>query len=139
MSDEIRSGGCLCGAVRYRVSGRPLRVGLCHCQDCRKSSGSAYAMFGVWDRAAYAGEGELRTFKGRSFCPTCGSRVAHLDQAEAEIMLGSLDDAPSDLIPGYELWTPRRERWMHVLPWADQFQADRTENGGGWRQPYIQR
>jgi hypothetical protein len=139
MSNEIRSGGCLCGAVRYKVSGRPLRVGICHCHDCRRTSGSAYSLFGVWERTAYAGTGQLGTHQGRSFCPTCGSRIVHLSDIEAEIMLGSLDDSPSDLIPSYELWTPRREPWMHVLPWADQFRADRTDEGGGWRQPYVQR
>ncbi len=96
-------------------------------------------MFGVWQRGAYEGEGVLGTYNGRSFCPTCGSRVVHLTDDEAEIMLGSLDDAPSDLIPGYELWTPRRESWMHVLPWADQFEADRIEERGSWRQAHGQR
>ena len=130
MKNDVHTGGCLCRAVRFRVRGVPLRTGLCHCQDCRRTSGSAYSMFGVWDRAAYEGSGELATYSGRSFCPTCGSRVVHLSDAEAEVMLGSLDEAPTDLIPSYELWTPRRERWMHPLPWADQFQRDRNLHRG---------
>jgi hypothetical protein len=40
-------------------------------------------------------------------------------------MVGSLDDAPSGLIPEYELWTPRREDWLHGLPWAVQHIGDR--------------
>jgi hypothetical protein len=41
-------------------------------------------------------------------------------------MVGSLDDAPSGLVPDYELWTPRREDWWHALPWADQHVGDRN-------------
>jgi len=123
--DIVRLGGCLCGAVRLSVKGNPIRVGLCHCQDCRRTSGSAYNFFGVWPRLAYEGSGELTTFGGRSFCPNCGSRVASLRDDEAEIMLGSLDIAPGDFIPGYELWIHRREPWLMDLPWADQFEHDR--------------
>jgi len=123
--DEVRSGGCLCGAVRFSVKGAPLRVGLCHCQDCRRTSGSAFTFFGVWPRSAYEGAGELGTFEGRSFCSVCGSRVASLRDEEAEIMVGALDLAPSDIIPGYELWIGRREPWLMDLQWAEQFEHDR--------------
>lgn len=133
-TSPARSGGCLCGAARYVVEGEPLRIGLCHCQDCKRTSGSAFATFAVWPRSAYSGSGELRTFNGRSFCPTCGSRVVSLRDDEAEIMIGSLDAASSDLIPSYELWTPRREGWLHDLPWTDQFEGDLTDEGGNWRE-----
>ncbi|WP_202326322.1 GFA family protein [Mesorhizobium sp. 113-3-9] len=123
--DTVRSGGCLCGAVRFLVKGAPLRVGLCHCQDCRRTSGSAFTFFGVWPRPAYQGAGNLRAFEGRSFCPECGARVASLRGDEAEIMLGTLDSAPSDIIPGYELWIGRREPWLMDLQWAEQFEHDR--------------
>ncbi|WP_095091506.1 GFA family protein [Mesorhizobium sophorae] len=123
--DVVRNGGCLCGAVRFSVKGAPLRVGLCHCQDCRRASGSAFNFFGVWPRSAYEGAGELRTFEGRSFCPDCGSRVASLRGDEAEISLGALDLAPGDIIPGYELWIGRREPWLMDLQWAEQFEHDR--------------
>ncbi len=43
MSDKIRTGGCLCGAVRYEVSGEPYIAGLCHCTKCRKLTGSAFS------------------------------------------------------------------------------------------------
>jgi hypothetical protein len=80
-------------------------------------------MFAIWPREAFEGKGQLATFDGRSFCPRCGSRTANLTGSEAEIMVGSFDDPPSDLAPQYELWTPRREAWLHTLPWADQFEA----------------
>ncbi|MBY5560713.1 GFA family protein [Rhizobium leguminosarum] len=121
---NIRTGSCLCGAVAYRVEGEPLRVGLCHCADCRKSSGSAFTFFAVWPRLAFSHNGEIATFSGRSFCPACGSRLFCLRDDEAEIRLGSLDSPPTDLAPGYEVWIKRREPWMHSLPGADQYAED---------------
>lgn len=122
-----RQGGCVCGKVRFAVIGEPIRMGLCHCGDCRKTSGSHFSAFAIWPIAAYSGTGELKTHAGRSFCPECGSRVVHLRSDEAEILLGSLDEPPTDIVPEYEVWTCRREPWMHPLPWAEQFDRDRNE------------
>ncbi|CAM5373084.1 hypothetical protein MAUB1S_06389 [Mycolicibacterium aubagnense] len=120
-----RRGGCACGKVRYSVSGDPLRVGLCHCTDCRRTSGSAFTFYGIWPLAAFKCEGQTSAYKDRSFCPTCGGQVFALSDTEAEIMAGTLDEAPSGLVPQYELWIPRREPWLHALPGTDQFQGNR--------------
>jgi hypothetical protein len=125
-SQTERQGGCLCGAVRFSVKGQPLRAGLCHCLDCRKVSGSFFSAFAIWPRTAFQTTGEVRTYAGRSFCLSCGGRVFSLGDGEAEIMLGSLDQAPGDVPPEYELWICRREEWMEALPWAEQFQNDRV-------------
>lgn len=126
--DTDLTGRCLCGAVTFRLRGRPLRVGLCHCEDCRRTSGSPFTMFGIWPRAAYEGSGELGTFQGRSFCPVCGSRVVCLTDDEAEIMVGCLDSPPTALAPGYELWVIRREPWLLPLAHARQYERDREES-----------
>ena len=42
-------------------------------------------------------------------------------------MAGSLDSAPTGLVPTYEIWIPRREEWLHRLPWADQHEGDRGD------------
>lgn len=125
--EKVREGRCLCGAVRYRLRGEPSRVGICHCQDCRQSSGSVFAMFAIWPRAALEWEGELRTYGTRGFCPTCGSRVGFLYDDEVEIMVGTLDDGPTGLVPQYELWTPRREHWLPAVEGAEQFNRDRHD------------
>lgn len=131
----VRQGGCKCGDLRFEVSGEPLRVGLCHCADCRKFSGSAFTFFAVWPLQAFNSSGAASVFEGRSFCPRCGSRVFSLRNDEAEVMAGSLDAAPGDLVPAYEIWVPRREEWLLKLPWADQYAEDRTSAGGTWREP----
>jgi len=132
--DLVRTGGCLCGSVRFRLKGEPSRSGLCHCLDCRKASGSHYAAFAVWPSSAVEISGAMTTFAERSFCPACGSRIAWIRDDEAEIMLGALDGAPTDIAPQYELWTGRREQWLLALPWTDQFEGDRTETSRYWRQ-----
>jgi hypothetical protein len=137
-ASEGRAGGCRCGAVRFSVQGEPIRAGLCHCADCRKFSGAPYTFFAVWPREAFTCSGEFATFEGRSFCPACGSRVFSLRDDETEIMVGSLDEAPGTVVPGYELWVWRRESWMQSLPWADQFQGDRKAEVAGWREPFVE-
>jgi hypothetical protein len=125
--DADLTGRCLCGAATFRLRGRPLRVGICHCEDCRRTSGSAFTMFGIWARAAYQGSGELGTFQGRSFCPGCGSRVVCLTDDEAEIMMGCLDGPPTSFAPEYELWVARRERWLPPAGNAKQYHRDRED------------
>lgn len=132
VASTFRSGSCLCRGVTFRVSGEPLRVGICHCADCRKASGSTFSAFAVWPLEAFEQQtGYTNSYGGRSFCTTCGSHVASLRDDEAEVMIGSLDDAPTDLAPQYELWIGRREHWLNALPGVAQFDKDRivSENG----------
>jgi len=60
MSDTTRrTGSCLCGGVHFVVTGQPIRVGLCHCKDCRKASGSVYSAFAIWPRDAFETSGAV--------------------------------------------------------------------------------
>lgn len=122
----IRSGSCLCGRVNFKVKGAPVRIGLCHCMDCRKESGSVFGSFGIWPAQAFEATGEMRFYQGRGFCPICGGRVySQPEGGEVEIRLGALDMAPTDLEPSYELWVKRRESWLPPLDDAPQFDEDR--------------
>jgi hypothetical protein len=121
---KVRTGGCLCGAVRYELHGEPKVVGLCHCSDCRKTTGGLALHYADWPRPAVRIEGALASYAGRSFCPDCGSRVVHFSAHHTEILLGTLDDPPNDLIPQREIWTIRREPWLPPVPGADQFERD---------------
>lgn len=108
--DEF-TGGCLCGAVRLVATGRPWRVGLCHCLDCRKHHGALFHASAVFPETAVTITGEVHDYEGRSFCPRCGSSVVSRSGDEIEVHLGALD-APDQLTPTYELWTIRRESWL---------------------------
>ena len=118
------TGGCLCGDVRIVASGRPHRVGLCHCLDCRKHHGALFGAFAVFSAEAVTIAGETRDFAGRRFCPRCGSSVVSVSGDEIEVHLGALD-APDQLTPSYELWTVRRESWLPPFPLARHYARDR--------------
>jgi hypothetical protein len=121
---RVRTGGCLCGAVRYEVHGEPKLVGLCHCADCRKSTGGYALHYADWPVSAVRLTGQLSTYAGRSFCSDCGSRVVHFSAHHTEVLLGTLDDPPNDLVPQVEIWTIRREPWLPPVPGARQFERD---------------
>lgn len=120
----IRTGRCLCGRIRYRVTGEPSKVGICHCINCRRESGSAFVTYAIWPREAFSLTGKYATFQGRSFCPGCGSRLFNLTDTKAELRVGSLDAAPTDLVPGREIWYRRREPWLAPLAGIPQHDED---------------
>jgi hypothetical protein len=120
------TGGCLCGAVRLRAAGRPNRVGLCHCMDCRKHHGALFFAAAIYPRAAVTVTGATASFRNRHFCPRCGSSVFAGGEDEIEVHLGALD-APDRLTPTYECWTLRREAWLPAFPGLRRFTRDREE------------
>ena len=120
------TGGCLCGGVRIVATGRPYRVGLCHCLDCRKHHGALFHASAIFPADAVAIEGETREYAGRHFCPRCGSPVFSPSGDEIGVNLGSLD-AIDQLQPSYELWTLRREAWLPAFPLAHRYERDRLD------------
>jgi hypothetical protein len=123
---RVRYGGCACGTVRFEVRGEPYVVGLCHCMDCRKATGGVAMASANWYLDKFISSGVVKEYRGRSFCPACGSRLFHLNDKRAEVLLGALDDGPSDLTPMVEGWIFRREHWMSPVAGAGQFQKDPT-------------
>jgi len=128
---ELRSGGCLCGAVRYTAAWPPLALATCNCRNCQKQAGSALSVVAVLPRDGLTVTGELRTFDDqgssgqtvhRRFCPNCGSPVVtDTPRAEAQgvivIKAGTLDDV-SDLRPTTHYWCASAQPWM-VFPDGD--------------------
>ena len=121
-TDERRSGGCQCGAIRFEVTGAPERVYCCHCTECRRQSASAFGISAIyrpdalrlvrgepreWSRPA-AGGGSLAC----RFCPDCGSRVWHEGRGTISVKGGALDDPPE---PRSHIWVSRKLPWV-VLP-----------------------
>lgn len=126
-------GGCHCGAVRYEVAGEPQHVALCHCSDCRKSSGAPMVAWAAFTEEQFKlVEGEPVTFNSsgaamRSFCPKCGSglyyRNAEFLPGIVDIQSATLDD-PEALPPGAHIQTAERIGWMetaHSLPAFERF------------------
>ncbi len=122
------TGGCLCGAVRLEAQGRPFRVGLCHCLDCRKHHGALFFAAAIYPQDAVTVQGETHDFRGRNFCPHCGSSVFNRFGDEVEVHLGALD-APDQFQPTYECWTIRREGWLPAFPLSHRYTNDRETSG----------
>ncbi len=101
------TGGCLCGAVRYRVAG-PLRpVVACHCRECRRASGH-YVAATAAARDAVSIEGEVAWFASspaarRGFCRTCGANLfwERPGSGRISIWAGSLDAARGLRLAGH--------------------------------------
>jgi len=121
------TGGCLCGDVRIVASGRPYRIGICHCLDCRKHHGALFHASAIFPEEAVTIHGETRDYLGRFFCPRCGSSVFSRTGDEVEVHLGSLD-APDQFAPTYESWTIRRESWLPPFPVGTRYERDRDSS-----------
>lgn len=114
------TGGCLCGAVRYEVEGELLRAARCHCDDCRRSTGAAFAtnVFVPADALKIV-QGETKTYQHRTdsgstmtraFCADCGSPLygfSSANEATRSIRVGAIDDA-SFVKPQIEVFTARK-------------------------------
>ncbi len=94
------SGSCLCGAVRYSISGPLRHVTACHCSQCRKQSGHFYAATSVADaNLVIEGQEYITWYEAsddakRGFCKTCGSALfwKRNGDVNTSILAGSLDD-----------------------------------------------
>ncbi len=120
-----RSGGCLCGAVRYEATWPPVATAVCHCKNCQKQAGSALSVIAVLPRDGLTITGELKLFADKSesglpvwrrFCGTCGSPVTSdtpgaQEQGIIFLKAGTLDDA-TDLAPELHYWRSSAQGWF---------------------------
>lgn len=141
-----QTGGCLCGAVRYALTGPPLLAYACHCHDCQKRSGSAFSLTLVIHRSELAVTGTPRVFTRRTrsgrvieqaACGACRADVfAHAPAAPdyASLLAGTLDDA-SWVRPIAQTFVGSAIPWA-VIPDVDQVDwadFDYEEQGRRWR------
>ncbi len=97
---ETRTGGCLCGAVRYRVDGPVRPLVACHCRQCRRQSGHHFVSTDVpREQITIEGEDAITWYRSsptaqRGFCGTCGSVLffAPADDQGLGVLAGSLDE-----------------------------------------------
>lgn len=119
---EPITGGCLCGAVQYRIEAPVGEVVHCHCAMCRHGSGAPVMTWAVVPREAFTlTRGELAAYRSsdhgeRRFCPRCGAQVLFLSTREPEtfdVALGTLE-RPDEHPAGRHIWTESRIRWLHL-------------------------
>jgi len=129
------SGSCLCGEVAFAIEGDFDSFYLCHCEYCRKDTGSAHAanLFSSRARLTWtAGEEEITLFNlpqtrhSRCFCSICGSALPYAVNGKLLVVpAGSLDSEIS-IRPNAHIFVASRADWDHALeeiPGVETFPA----------------
>ena len=119
MNDTIYDGGCLCGAVRYRLHGPLKQLSDCHCLDCRRASAAPFVTWGTVNRdniEIVSGEVKRVHYADRlrSFAGCCGTPLFFQDSDDSEwidVTIASLDH-PEIHAPQVTIWTEDRLPWI---------------------------
>ena len=120
----IHEGGCLCGAVRYRLRGPFSSVVQCHCRLCQRAAGAPLVTWLTLPKADFTVTvGELAHYDSsahaqRGFCRGCGTQITFWTErypAEVDVTVASLDE-PGAVPPERQIWTRSRLSWMPLDP-----------------------
>jgi len=130
------TGGCQCGAVRYRLAKAPSRANVCHCRMCQKASGAPFMAFAALNQADLDWtRGAPKTFASsavaeRGFCAECGTPLSyHAFEGEwISVTIASLDD-PSAIAPTAQFVVEAK------YPWLDDLSAMKVVDLSRWRNP----
>lgn len=129
------AGGCLCGAIRYRITAAPIVTSYCHCRSCRLATGAPAAAWVILPHDGLVFErgtpvrfasspGKLRTFCGR-----CGTSLTYTRTDRPDTMdvhTATLDD-PDAFPPVREIWLEEKIAWMEPNPRCAHY--PRTSSG----------
>lgn len=134
MNESTHEGGCLCGAVRYRVAGRARALTLCHCATCRRAAAAPTVAWAIFDASGFAfTAGQPRVFRSsphveRSFCGDCGTALVYRSTRRPDVVdvtTVSLDD-PDAFAPEREIWTDEKLTWETTNPDLPHYPASST-------------
>ncbi|RYE69823.1 MAG: GFA family protein [Rhizobiaceae bacterium] len=115
------TGGCACGAIRYRLRSKPYDTGWCHCRVCQRASGASGMVFTTIRLSQFViekgddriGHFATTTFGSRGYCRDCGSPLTIHDlnkSEEIDVAVGSLDE-PDAFTPGFHLFASEAPAW----------------------------
>ena len=118
------TGSCLCGAVRYEIEGHLAPIQLCHCNQCRKAQGAAFAANIPVAAAQFrlvSGEDHLKAYqhspgKERVFCTGCGAPIFSrrlADPGTLRLRAGLLDN-PTHAAPSFHFHTASKADWWEI-------------------------
>jgi len=128
------TGECLCGLIKYEITGRPFRVANCHCDDCRKVTGSAFATNIFYkENEVNVTSGELKLFEHKldsgslmtkRFCPNCGSQIFAENSNRPGVIsvkVGSIDNA-NFVKPDVNLYTANALNFITIDKSTENFE-----------------
>ena len=134
------TGGCLCGAVRFRLTAKPFDAGWCHCRTCQLNSGSPAMVFAAVPFPDYRFErGEDRvgtvrssSFGHRAFCRDCGTPLYMRVDYEPDTVDFSVAtlDRPEDVSPEFHIFYSSRISWAEPLDRLPRHDRSRPGSGG---------
>ena len=126
------TGGCLCGAVRFRSTAPPIATRYCWCRDCQRFGAGNATVNVVFPSEAVTVEGEVAVYESladsgsrmrRSFCPNCGSPLFSEAEPRPHLIIiraGALDD-PGAVQPATTIWASSAPHWACVDADLPQF------------------
>ena len=121
MSSEFHSGGCQCGAVRFRLTGRPGTSSVCYCRMCQKASAShTLALVSVGEARFEWSRGAPSWFQSsnaarRGFCSACGTPLAY-DAPDGLALSVLAFDNPDAVAPTIAYGTEAKRIWCDAIP-----------------------
>lgn len=127
--NDIHTGGCFCGQLRFRVAGPELYACFCHCHSCQKAAGAACVPWATFDRNTFVVvSGELCLYQSspevtRGHCSRCGTTLSYEHQrrrGQIDITITSFDD-PSVFVPRSHIWVEDKAPWMTIADGLPQF------------------
>ena len=125
MENHEREASCCCGQLKARTVGQPVAIGMCHCLECQRRSGSAFGLQARFlkDQVTLSGSPTVYVRTGDSgrtvtfhFCPQCGSNVCWQPEAlpqHISVAVGAFAD-PKFPPPGYSVYETRQHPWTAV-------------------------
>ena len=120
MTETTRTGGCQCGAVRFRITGKLGRPSICHCRMCQKQFGGFFsALVTAPEDGMEWSRGEPAYFQSsvnieRGFCRDCGTPLTYRHPGGLELAIGTFDDR-SDLAPQVQVNYDARLPWVETI------------------------
>ena len=130
----MMEGGCLCGAVVYKISGDPIVVAHCYCRDCQKVSGAGHTTGAMFPFARIKVTGKMTEYRSSAesgstvshlFCAKCSSRLFGKNTSMPDVMtvqVGTLSD-PGALKPQVAIFARSRNDWDAADPRVQSFDA----------------
>jgi len=132
------NGGCLCGKVRFEITGKIQDIIYCHCSQCRKAQGSAFATNGNIDIKGFkfiSGENELTGYESspgltKYFCKYCGSPIISKNASNPNKVRVRLGVIESDIIerPVAHIFVTSKANWEDIegdLPQYETYEPNR--------------
>lgn len=133
-SQPFFTGRCLCGTATYRITGAPVVVAQCHCEECRRLSGTGHTVGAMFLAKNVELSGNLGEYKYRSsknsevtkcFCKNCGSPILGKNTRTPDhvtIQLGTMDDA-TDLVVQVVIFSGDKQHWDDILEGTQSFET----------------